>query len=150
MDLHSQNSALGTCDSAQAHSDRAAALVLEAEETEAVVPDSVRCSAALEESSRLLSVDWRSMPACSMVRAGLSRGCRSVEAMRGELTTIAPSSSRLLWLERYALGWTVDGGHRAVKYTRLHGVTEEVYNEGTHIAVRSLPHGCRQADSLTP
>lgn len=139
MDLRSQNSALGTCDSAQAHSDREAALVLEAEETAAAVPDSVRCSAALEESSRSLSVVLRLTPACSTVRAGLLERCRSVEAMRGELTTIAPSSSRLLWLQSCAFGRTVDGGHRAVKYTRLHGVTEEVYNEGTHIAVRSLP-----------
>ncbi|KII86748.1 hypothetical protein PLICRDRAFT_164044 [Plicaturopsis crispa FD-325 SS-3] len=28
--------------------------------------------------------------------------------------------------------FNVDGGHRAIKYTRLHGVKEEVYNEGTH------------------
>ncbi|GAA6002566.1 prohibitin subunit PHB2 [Rhodotorula paludigena] len=31
--------------------------------------------------------------------------------------------------------FNVDGGHRAVKYTRLHGVTEEVFNEGTHVAI---------------
>ncbi|KAF8918999.1 hypothetical protein CPB85DRAFT_1279747 [Mucidula mucida] len=30
---------------------------------------------------------------------------------------------------------TVDGGHRAVKYSRLHGVVEQVYPEGTHIFV---------------
>ncbi|PSR70513.1 hypothetical protein PHLCEN_2v13664 [Hermanssonia centrifuga] len=28
--------------------------------------------------------------------------------------------------------FNVDGGHRAIKYTRLNGVTEEVYTEGTH------------------
>ncbi|KAF8500823.1 hypothetical protein F5888DRAFT_1876892 [Russula emetica] len=28
--------------------------------------------------------------------------------------------------------FNVDGGHRAIKYTRLHGVTEDVYSEGTH------------------
>ncbi|BGP56782.1 hypothetical protein JCM8202_004446 [Rhodotorula sphaerocarpa] len=31
--------------------------------------------------------------------------------------------------------FNVDGGHRAIKYTRLHGVTEDVYAEGTHVAV---------------
>ncbi|GAA5867489.1 hypothetical protein JCM3774_003850, partial [Rhodotorula dairenensis] len=31
--------------------------------------------------------------------------------------------------------FNVDGGHRAIKYTRLHGVTEEVYAEGTHVAI---------------
>lgn len=31
---------------------------------------------------------------------------------------------------------TVDGGHRAIKYTRLDGVKPDIYNEGTHLAVR--------------
>ncbi|KAG6331360.1 hypothetical protein ID866_7727 [Astraeus odoratus] len=31
--------------------------------------------------------------------------------------------------------FNVDGGHRAIKYTRLNGVKDEVYNEGTHIMV---------------
>ncbi|KAI0322343.1 band 7 family-domain-containing protein [Amylostereum chailletii] len=31
--------------------------------------------------------------------------------------------------------FNVDGGHRAIKYTRLHGVTEDVYSEGTHIVI---------------
>ncbi|PAV17140.1 proteolysis and peptidolysis-related protein [Pyrrhoderma noxium] len=31
--------------------------------------------------------------------------------------------------------FNVDGGHRAIKYTRLNGVTEEIYNEGTHIRI---------------
>ncbi|KIO02769.1 hypothetical protein M404DRAFT_956617 [Pisolithus tinctorius Marx 270] len=31
--------------------------------------------------------------------------------------------------------FNVDGGHRAIKYTRLHGVKDDVYNEGTHIMV---------------
>ncbi|KDR82763.1 hypothetical protein GALMADRAFT_238279 [Galerina marginata CBS 339.88] len=31
--------------------------------------------------------------------------------------------------------FNVDGGHRAIKYTRLHGVTEEVFNEGTHLLI---------------
>jgi prohibitin 2 len=28
--------------------------------------------------------------------------------------------------------FTVDGGHRAIKYSRFHGIKEEIYNEGTH------------------
>jgi len=31
--------------------------------------------------------------------------------------------------------FNVDGGHRAIKYTRLRGVTEDVYPEGTHIMI---------------
>ncbi|KAI0075094.1 hypothetical protein K474DRAFT_1600488 [Panus rudis PR-1116 ss-1] len=29
--------------------------------------------------------------------------------------------------------FNVDGGHRAIKYTRLHGITEHIYPEGTHL-----------------
>lgn len=29
----------------------------------------------------------------------------------------------------------VDGGHRAIKYTRLNGVSDTVYSEGTHLVV---------------
>lgn len=28
---------------------------------------------------------------------------------------------------------TVDGGHRAIKYSRLSGVRKEIYNEGTEL-----------------
>ncbi|ESK90446.1 proteolysis and peptidolysis-related protein [Moniliophthora roreri MCA 2997] len=31
--------------------------------------------------------------------------------------------------------FNVDGGHRAIKYTRLHGVKDDVYPEGTHLLV---------------
>ncbi|MBW0517058.1 hypothetical protein O181_056773 [Austropuccinia psidii MF-1] len=31
--------------------------------------------------------------------------------------------------------FNVDGGHRAIKYTRLHGVQPHVYNEGTHFVM---------------
>jgi prohibitin 2 len=31
--------------------------------------------------------------------------------------------------------FNVDGGHRAIKYTRLHGVKKEVFNEGTHLVI---------------
>ncbi|CEJ90727.1 Putative Prohibitin-2 [[Torrubiella] hemipterigena] len=31
--------------------------------------------------------------------------------------------------------FNVDGGHRAIKYTRLGGVSKEIYNEGTHINI---------------
>jgi len=31
--------------------------------------------------------------------------------------------------------FNVDGGHRAIKYTRLHGVTNELYAEGTHFII---------------
>ncbi|KAI8444859.1 band 7 family-domain-containing protein [Phakopsora pachyrhizi] len=29
----------------------------------------------------------------------------------------------------------VDGGHRAIKYTRLHGVKPDIYSEGTHFVI---------------
>ncbi|KAG6891657.1 Prohibitin-2, subunit of the prohibitin complex (Phb1p-Phb2p) [Termitomyces sp. T32_za158] len=31
--------------------------------------------------------------------------------------------------------FNVDGGHRAIKYTRLHGVGQEIYAEGTHLNI---------------
>lgn len=31
--------------------------------------------------------------------------------------------------------FNVDGGHRAIKYSRLHGVMSKIYPEGTHIRV---------------
>jgi len=31
--------------------------------------------------------------------------------------------------------YNVDGGHRAIKYTRLNGVTDTVYPEGTHLVI---------------
>ncbi|KAF7298994.1 Prohibitin [Mycena indigotica] len=31
--------------------------------------------------------------------------------------------------------FNVDGGHRAIKYTRLNGIKEQVYSEGTHINI---------------
>ncbi|KAJ6508697.1 band 7 family-domain-containing protein [Mycena sanguinolenta] len=31
--------------------------------------------------------------------------------------------------------FNVDGGHRAIKYTRLNGVKDDIYNEGTHINI---------------
>ncbi|THV00845.1 proteolysis and peptidolysis-like protein [Dendrothele bispora CBS 962.96] len=31
--------------------------------------------------------------------------------------------------------FNVDGGHRAIKYTRIHGVQPDVYSEGTHLMI---------------
>ncbi|KAK2879375.1 Prohibitin-2, subunit of the prohibitin complex (Phb1p-Phb2p) [Arthroderma sp. PD_2] len=31
--------------------------------------------------------------------------------------------------------FNVDGGHRAIKYTRIGGVKKEIYNEGTHLQI---------------
>ncbi|KAF2457356.1 band 7 family-domain-containing protein [Lineolata rhizophorae] len=31
--------------------------------------------------------------------------------------------------------FNVDGGHRAIKYTRISGVSKEIYNEGTHFRI---------------
>ncbi|KAK9460576.1 band 7 family-domain-containing protein [Lipomyces oligophaga] len=36
--------------------------------------------------------------------------------------------------------FTVEGGHRAIKYSRVSGVKPEIYGEGTHIAVPWLEH----------
>ncbi|MDI1489889.1 MAG: Prohibitin-2, subunit of the prohibitin complex (Phb1p-Phb2p) [Ramalina farinacea] len=38
------------------------------------------------------------------------------------------------WAINNAL-FNVDGGHRAIKYTRIGGVQQEIYNEGTHFKV---------------
>lgn len=69
---------------------------------------------------------------------------------------------RLLSLPESLKVAAVDGGHRAIKYTRcalrclrdacradarrLHGVREDVYNEGTHFAVRAPWGPLRRAD----
>jgi prohibitin 2 len=34
--------------------------------------------------------------------------------------------------------YTVEGGHRAIKYSRLHGVMEHIYGEGTHLKIPFL------------
>lgn len=34
--------------------------------------------------------------------------------------------------------FNVDGGYRAVKFSRIHGVIDKVYNEGTHFLVPLL------------
>ncbi|KAJ3504780.1 hypothetical protein NLJ89_g7761 [Agrocybe chaxingu] len=31
--------------------------------------------------------------------------------------------------------YNVDGGHRAIKYSRVHGVKNEIYSEGTHLVI---------------
>ncbi|KAL5482439.1 PHB2 [Sanghuangporus weigelae] len=31
--------------------------------------------------------------------------------------------------------YNVDGGHRAIKYSRIHGITQTIYPEGTHIRI---------------
>lgn len=46
--------------------------------------------------------------------------------------------SFLSWLEKTLINastHTVDGGHRAIKYSRFGGVKHEIYNEGTHLMV---------------
>lgn len=44
----------------------------------------------------------------------------------------------LLWLcglQLWLTGDAVDGGHRAIKYTRISGVKKEIFNEGTHFRI---------------
>lgn len=38
--------------------------------------------------------------------------------------------------------FNVDGGHRAIKYTRLYGVKDEIYPEDTHLAIPWLERAC--------
>ena len=44
---------------------------------------------------------------------------------------------------------SVDGGHRAIKYSRLHGVRPDIYPEGTHLIV-CAGRMARAADRLHP
>lgn len=46
-----------------------------------------------------------------------------------------PSSLVISKIVIYCFIIIVDGGHRAIKYTRLGGVSDEVYAEGTHLVV---------------
>ncbi|KAL0640236.1 Prohibitin-2, subunit of the prohibitin complex (Phb1p-Phb2p) [Maublancomyces gigas] len=39
------------------------------------------------------------------------------------------------WVTFNSAIFNVDGGHRAIKYTRLGGVKKEIYNEGTHFMI---------------
>lgn len=40
------------------------------------------------------------------------------------------------WEGKVAQFWSVvDGGHRAIKYSRLQGVKADIYPEGTHLVV---------------
>jgi prohibitin 2 len=39
-----------------------------------------------------------------------------------------------IWMANNAL-FNVDGGHRAIKYTRIGGVQKEIYSEGTHFRI---------------
>lgn len=38
-------------------------------------------------------------------------------------------------LQLWLTGDAVDGGHRAIKYTRISGVKKEIFNEGTHFRI---------------
>jgi hypothetical protein len=69
----------------------------------------------------------RSMPPCSTVRPPPRQRAPSCE-WPPELTSL-PLLSTLRSFD------AVDGGHRAIKYTRLNGVSDQVYSEGTHLMV---------------
>jgi hypothetical protein len=59
---------------------------------------------------------------------------KSIETDRLFVYTILLGLSKLMDLF-YCLCHLVDGGHRAIKYTRLFGVQNTVYNEGTHFMI---------------
>jgi len=54
-----------------------------------------------------------------------------LESMWQGRTTRATTITDLL----VVLPLLVDGGHRAVKYSRVFGVQKEVFNEGTHFVI---------------
>ncbi|KAN0065291.1 Prohibitin-2, subunit of the prohibitin complex (Phb1p-Phb2p) [Thecaphora frezii] len=56
------------------------------------------------------------------------------------LTNILGGSAGIVALVALGLGinsslFNVDGGHRAIKYSRIHGVKSTIYNEGTHFMI---------------
>ena len=56
----------------------------------------------------------------------------------GSSTTPSSTVTYLLYLHDFNFLLTtisVDGGHRAIKYTRVGGVSKEIYAEGTHLRV---------------
>jgi len=63
-------------------------------------------------------------------RGGGSGGPRGIGAGVGGLLLLGGA----VWAANNAL-FNVDGGHRAIKYTRIGGVKPEIYNEGTHIKI---------------
>jgi len=81
----------------------------------------------LEATPRPHSVAW----ACSfsvLVRCGPSTTpCSTVRNVPGYTETIQDGKRLRIF--------PVDGGHRAIKYTRMGGVGKEIYAEGTHINI---------------
>jgi len=64
------------------------------------------------------------------VEAGKSQAVRAVCSL--EVLVAALIAGGFLLNARL---FNVAGGHRAIKYTRIHGVKDEVYNEGTHLVI---------------
>ncbi|PSS16904.1 hypothetical protein M430DRAFT_51231 [Amorphotheca resinae ATCC 22711] len=66
-------------------------------------------------------------------RAGAGGGGPSPKGIAGGLGgTILLGGA--LWVASNSL-FNVDGGHRAIKYTRIGGVGSQIYNEGTHFRI---------------
>ncbi|KAI9788144.1 MAG: Prohibitin-2, subunit of the prohibitin complex (Phb1p-Phb2p) [Peltula sp. TS41687] len=61
---------------------------------------------------------------------GLGGNPRNLFGGAASLVTVAGGGFLL-----YSSLFNVDGGHRAIKYTRIGGVKSEVYNEGTHFRI---------------
>lgn len=69
----------------------------------------------------------RSTHPCSTVRPP--------PCQRGASRQWPPELTSLPLLSTLGSPDAVDGGHRAIKYTRLNGVSDQVYSEGTHLMV---------------
>ncbi|KAL9130327.1 MAG: hypothetical protein Q9217_001466 [Psora testacea] len=63
-------------------------------------------------------------------RGGLPGGPRNFFGVGGSIFLLIGG----VWVVNSAL-FNVDGGHRAIKYTRIGGVQKEIYNEGTHFRI---------------
>lgn len=59
-----------------------------------------------------------------------------------------PNRYDRVWGRKWLMG-LVDGGHRAIKYSRLQGVRSDIYPEGTHLVVcTGLAPPCPAADRV--
>ncbi|RDW85181.1 prohibitin-2-like protein [Coleophoma cylindrospora] len=74
---------------------------------------------------------WKKLT--QMAQQGGRRGGPSPKGMAGGVASLLLLGGAVV-VGNNAL-FNVDGGHRAIKYTRLGGVSKEIYSEGTHFKI---------------
>ncbi|KAH8814878.1 band 7 family-domain-containing protein [Xylogone sp. PMI_703] len=76
---------------------------------------------------------WRQLTRMANQARRSGGGAPSPKGMAGGIGGLVLLGGAI-WLGNNAL-FNVDGGHRAIKYTRIGGVSKEIYSEGTHLRI---------------